>query len=60
MITLNQHTKTKQNYATWILTALLLIFLLKTFLKALKMMLKDGFIHITIIRMIKDTSNGYE
>ena len=27
---LNQSTKTKQNYATWILIALLLIFLLKT------------------------------
>ena len=35
MIMLNQSTKTKQNYATWILIALLLIFLLKTFLKAL-------------------------
>ena len=30
MIMLNQSTKTKQNYATWILIALLFIFLLKT------------------------------
>ena len=54
MITFNQSTKTKQNYATWILIALLLIFLLKTFLKTLTMMLKDGLIHLTMIRMIKD------
>ena len=33
---------------------LLLIFLLKTFLKILTMMLKDGLIHLTMIRMIKD------
>ena len=54
MITFNQSTKTKQNYATWILIALLLIFLLKTFLKILTMMLKDGLIHLTMIRMTKD------
>ena len=54
MITLNQSTKTKQNYATWILIVLLLIFLLKTFLKILTMMLKDGLIHLTMIRMTKD------
>ena len=53
MITLNQSTKTKQNYATWILIVLLLIFLLKTFLKTLTMMLKDGLIHLTMIKMIK-------
>ena len=34
-------------------TVLLLIFLLKTFLKILTMMLKDGLIHLTMIRMIK-------
>ena len=34
--------------------SLLLIFLLKTFLKTLKMILKDGLIHLTMIRMIKD------
>ena len=44
MITFNQSTKTKQNYATWILIALLLIFLMKTFLGILAMMLKDGLI----------------
>ena len=41
MITLNQSTKITQNYAAWILIALLIIFLLKTFLKTLTMMLKD-------------------
>ena len=54
MIMLNQSTKTKQNYATWILIALLLIFLLKTFFKILTMMLKDDLIHLTTIRMTKD------
>ena len=54
MITLNQSTKAKQNYATWILIALLLIFLLKIFLKTLKMMMKDGLTHLTMIRMTKD------
>ena len=34
-------------------TVLLLIFLLKTFLKILTTMLKDGLIHLTMIRMIK-------
>ena len=34
--------------------SLLLIFLLKTFLKALTMMLEDSLIHITKIRMTKD------
>ena len=29
-------------------------FLLKTFLRILTMMLKDGLIHITMIKMIKD------
>ena len=33
MITLNQNIKTKQNYVTWILTALLFILKLKIFLK---------------------------
>ena len=43
--------KTMQNYATWILIALLLIFLQKTFLKILTMMLKDG---LSMMKMIKD------
>ena len=34
--------------------SLLLIFLLKTFLKILTMMLKDGLIQLTMMRMIKD------
>ena len=34
--------------------ALLLIFLLKTFLKTLTMKLKDGLIHLTMTVMIKD------
>ena len=51
---IKQSTKTKQNYTTWILIALLLIFLLKTFLKTLTMTLKDGLIHLTMIRMTKD------
>ena len=51
---LNQSTKTMQNYAKWILIALLLIFLLRNFLKILAMMLKDGLKHLTMIKMIKD------
>ena len=51
MIKLNQTTNTKQNYATWILVALLLILLLKTFLKTLTMMLQDDLIHLTMTRM---------
>ena len=43
--------KERQNYARWILIALLLTFLLKTFLKILIMMLKDGLIHLTMIKM---------
>ena len=54
MIKLKQSTKTKQNYATWILIVLLLIFLLNIFLKTLTMMLKDGLTHLTMIRMTKD------
>ena len=50
MIMLNQSTITKQNYATWILIALFLIFLLKALLKILTMMLKDGLIHLTMIQ----------
>ena len=44
---LKPKTKTMQNFVTWILRVLLLIFLLKTFLKILIMMLKDGLIHLT-------------
>ena len=41
-------------YATWIRIALLLILKLKTFLKILTMMLKDGLTHLTMIKVIKD------
>ena len=34
--------------------SLLLTFSLKTFLKILTMMLKDGLIHLTMMKMIKD------
>ena len=42
MITSNQSTEIKQNYATWILTALLFILKPKIFMKTLLMMLKNG------------------
>ena len=54
MITLDQSTKTKQSYVIWILIVLFLIFLLKTFLKIFPVMLRDGLIHLTMIKMIKD------
>ena len=41
MITLNQSTKTKENYITWILTALLFICKLKIFMTTLLVMLKS-------------------
>ena len=44
----------EQNYAAWILLVLFLIFLLKNFLEILPMILKDGLIHLTMIRMKKD------
>ena len=47
MITLNQSTKTKQNYVTWILTALLPILKLKIFIKTFLMMLRNGLTHQT-------------
>ena len=54
MITLNQSTKTEQNYAKWILTALLFKSKLKIFMKTLLMMLKNGLTHLTMTKMIKD------
>ena len=45
MITLNQSTKTKQNYVTWILTAVLSISKLKIFIKTFLTMLKNGLTH---------------
>ena len=54
MITLNESMGIEQNYVTRILTALLFIFELKIYLKTLPMMLKNGLIHLTTIKMIKD------
>ena len=45
MITLNQSTKTKQNYVTWILTAVLSMLKLKIFIKTFLTMLKNGLTH---------------
>ena len=49
MISLNQNTKTKQNYATWILTASLFILKLKIFMKTLLMILKNSLTHLTMM-----------
>ena len=46
MISLNRNIKTKQNYVTRILTALLFILKLKIFTKTLLMMLKNGLAHL--------------
>ena len=54
MIILNQIPKTIQNYATWILTALLFILKPKIFMKTLLMMFKNGLTHLIITNMIKD------
>ena len=54
MVTLNQNIKTKQNYVTPILTALLFILKLKIFMKTLLMMLKNGLTHLTMMKMTKD------
>ena len=54
MITLNQSTKTEQNYAKWILTALLFKSKLKIFMKTLLMMLKNGLTNLAMTKMIKE------
>ena len=46
--------KTEQNYATWILAALLFILKPKIFTKILLMMLKNGLTYLTMMKMIKD------
>ena len=51
---INQNMETEQNCVTLILTVLLFILKLKIFTKTLLMMLKDGLIHLTIMRMMKD------
>ena len=42
---------TKQNYVTGILIALVFILKLKLFMKTFQMMLKDGLIHLTIMKI---------
>ena len=54
MITLNQSIMKKQNYATWILAALLFILKPKIFMKTLLMMSKNGLTHLTTTKMTKD------
>ena len=54
MIILNQSMVIEQNYVTQILTVLFVILKLKIFTKTLLMMLKDGLIHLTMMKMMKD------
>ena len=54
IIILSQSMETKQNYVTKILIALLFILKLNIFIKILLMMLKDGLIHVTMMRIVKD------
>ena len=56
MITLNRNIKTKQNYITQILTALLFILKLTIFRKKLLIMFKNGLTHLTMMKVIKDRS----
>ena len=53
---LSQSTKIMQNYVSWILIASFFIISIKTedFIKILLMRLKDGTIHPTMMKMIKD------
>ena len=53
MIMLNQSIMTKQNYVTWMLIVLLLIFLLKTFFEDFNNDVERWF-DASMIRMIKD------
>ena len=50
MNVLNQNIKKKKDYVKWILIALLSTFLLKTFLKIIIMVLKNGLIMIKMIK----------
>ena len=54
MYKLNQGKETGQNFVTQILIVLLFTLKLKIFLKIFPMMLRDGLIHLTTIKMIKD------
>ena len=54
MIPLNQIMEIEQNCVTRILVALLFTLKPKIFLKMFLTMLRDGLIHLTMIKMIKD------
>ena len=54
MIIFNLNITKKESYVTWILIALLFILKQKIFIKILLMMLKDGLIHLAMIKMIRD------
>ena len=54
MIISAQSMETRQNYAIQILIVLLFTLKPKIFLKIFLMMLRDGLIHLTMIKMIKD------
>ena len=51
---LTQSIETKQNYAIQNLIVLSLTLKLKIFLKIFPMMLRDGLVHLTMIKTIKD------
>ena len=53
IITLNQNMEIMQDYAIWILVALLFKLKLKIFIKILQMMLMNGLIHLSMMKMIK-------
>ena len=50
IIILNRNMEINQDYATWILIALLFILKQKIFIKTLLMTLKDGLIHLNTIK----------
>ena len=54
MTILYQSMETRQNSALILLLVLLLTLKPKNFLKIFPMMLRDGLIHLTMIRMIKE------
>ena len=54
MSKLTQSMETEKNFVTQILIALLFTLKLKIFLKIFPMMLRDGLIHLIIMKMIKD------
>ena len=54
MTILTQRMQTEQNFVTQVLIALLFTLELKIFLKMFPMMSRDGLIHLTMTKMIKD------